>query len=90
MADEVGSAPARETGADSSHEPLGRFGRNKLGILLTLFFVAGILGLPLLLLSPVFSRPEKVFWTIAVLIYTAIIFSLFALFLVWAWNQVSP
>ncbi len=73
----------------TSNEPLGRFGHNKVGILATLFLVSGIVGLPLLLLSPAFSKPEKGFWTVMIIIYTAIVFSLFGGFLLWAWNQLA-
>lgn len=76
-------------GGDPPAEPLGRFGHNKVGILATLFLVSGIVGLPLLLLSPAFSRPEKGFWTVAIIIYTAIVFSLFGGFLLWVWSQIG-
>lgn len=84
------AAPTAWAGGDDSRaEPLGRFGHNKVGILATLFLVSGIVGLPLLLLSPAFSRPEKSFWTVAIIIYTAIVFSLFGGFLFWVWDQVG-
>jgi hypothetical protein len=59
---------------NSSDEPLGSFGRHKIPILITIFVAAGILGLPLLLLSPVFSKTEKVIWTIIILLYTVLVF----------------
>ena len=71
----------------AADEPLGRFGHNKVGILVTIFLISGILGLPLLLLSPAFSKTEMGFWTIAVVIYTVILLVLLGTFLLWAWNQ---
>lgn len=59
---------------DPSDEPLGSFGRHKIPILITIFVAAGILGLPLLLLSPAFSKTEKVIWTIVILLYTVLVF----------------
>ena len=82
-------AAERSGGDRPPAEPLGRFGRNRVGILATLFLVSGIVGLPLLLLSPAFSRPEKGFWTVAIIIYTAVVFSLFGGFLLWVWNQIA-
>lgn len=70
-----------------SDEPLGKIGRNKTAILTTVFLVAGILGLPLVYYSPVFSRKEKAFWTVIVLIYTYILF--YILYRVAAWSYAS-
>ncbi len=40
-------------------------------VILSLFFVLGPFGLPLLYRSPKFTRPIKIVLTLAVLIYTA-------------------
>ena len=72
---------------DTTDEPLGRFGRSKKAILITVFLVAGILGLPLVLLSPAFNRIEKAFWTVIILIYTVLIF--YVLYRVAAWAHAA-
>ncbi len=70
-----------------AYEPLGAFGRHQLPILITIFVAAGILGLPLLFLSPAFSKKEKVFWTFMTLLYTIAIFWVFAIMLQLIWNS---
>ena len=40
-------------------------------VILSLFFVLGPFGLPLLYRSPKFSRPVKILLTVAVIVYTA-------------------
>jgi len=47
-----------------------RFLEQRLPILVIMFAVTGVLGLPLLWLSPAFSRRGKITWTIIVTIYT--------------------
>ncbi len=42
-------------------------------VFIILFGVTGVLGLPLLIMSPAFSRWSKVFWGIVVTIYTALL-----------------
>jgi hypothetical protein len=74
---------------EASEEPLGRLGRSKLAILATVFLAAGILGLPLIFYSPRFSRPEKAFWTVIVLLYTVLVFYLLYLALVWVAGRVA-
>jgi hypothetical protein len=69
--------------ASADEDPLGALGRSKLGILVMVFVAAGIMGLPLILYSRKFSRAEKVFWTVVVLLYTIFVFYLLYLFLIW-------
>lgn len=64
-------------------EPLGRIGRSKLAILTTVFVVAGVLGVPLILYSPVFSKIEKAFWSILATIYSGVL--LYILYRVVLW-----
>jgi hypothetical protein len=80
----VGVSPPEQSPAESANEhsaehsandePLGRLGRSKLAILVTVFVAAGIIGLPLILMSPAFSKAEKIFWTAVVLCYTVLVF----------------
>ncbi|MFN3193480.1 MAG: hypothetical protein ACE361_23410 [Aureliella sp.] len=55
---------------------------NRLAIFLMLFCVTGFLGIPVLCMSPAFSRSEKVIWSIVVTIYTCILIAITA-WIVW-------
>jgi ABC-type multidrug transport system permease subunit len=78
--------PAKQEQSEP-YEPLGAFGRHQLPILITIFVAAGILGLPLLFLSPAFSRKEKIFWTFMTLLYTVAIFWVFGIMLMMIWDS---
>ena len=47
-------------------------------MLLLLFGVLAVLGLPLLWYSPAFSRKEKIIWSIVIPIYTLALFAIAA------------
>jgi len=55
-----------------------------------LFFVMAILGLPLLWMSRGFSTRAKIIWSLVVTLYTALLFAVTALILVWCWSQIQP
>jgi hypothetical protein len=57
---------------------------------MTLFFVTLFLGLPALWASRAFSWPAKVAWTIANLLWSALLFYLFYIFMAWQWSILSP
>jgi hypothetical protein len=58
-------------------------------VLATLFFVTAALGLPLLWVSRAFSPTAKVFWTVAVVLWTALILVLFVLLMWWCYQQIQ-
>jgi hypothetical protein len=58
-------------------------------MLAMLFFVTAALGIPFLWMSRGFSGATKVVLTIVVLVWTAVIFWLFWLVMVWSWTRVS-
>lgn len=58
-------------------------------MLVMLFFVTAALGIPFLWMSRGFSTPAKVILTIAVLLWTAVVFWLFWLVMVWSCTRVS-
>lgn len=60
--------------------------QTKTGVLVMLFVVLGPLGLPFLYKSPAFGKRAKIFWTIVVLIYAAVVVVLFIVVLVWMWR----
>ncbi len=68
----VAPAPVKESdsnlASDVSTKP-GMF-QGRAAVLGILFLVTGAIGLPLLWVSPSFSRAERIFWTIVVLLYT--------------------
>jgi hypothetical protein len=70
-------------------EPLWRRALdNPLVMLLMLFFVTAACGIPFLWMSRGFSTLGKIFWTIVVTAYTALILWLFWLVMVWCWTRI--
>jgi hypothetical protein len=78
----------RGTGVDQQDEPLGRIGRSKWAILTTVFLVAGVLGVPLILFSPVFSKIEKVVWTTVAAVYSGGLLYILYLTIIWARDRI--
>lgn len=60
---------------------------NRTTILFLLFGATGVLGLPLLWMSPVFSAGEKILWTIVNTLYTAALIGLAAWVCYWCYQQ---
>jgi heme/copper-type cytochrome/quinol oxidase subunit 4 len=58
-------------------------------VLIILFAVTGVLGLPLLFMSPAFSRSGKVFWAIVVTVYTALLIWVTVVICLWAYHEIS-
>lgn len=58
-------------------------------VLATLFFVTAVLGLPLLWMSRAFSRGTK--WTLSVIVvlYTALLLSLFWVIMMWSYHRIA-
>lgn len=56
-------------------------------VLILLFFVMAILGLPVLWKSKGFTPLWKVVWSVVVTLYTALIFWLFWLVMVWCYTR---
>ena len=61
--------------------------QSRLAILATLFCVTGALGLPLLWMSPAFSRLHKWIWSAIVLAYTSALIGGTWAIMVWAYRQ---
>ncbi len=61
--------------------------QSRLLVLATLFCVTGALGLPLLWISPAFSRIHKVIWSIIVMAYTCALIGGTWAIVVWAYRQ---
>jgi hypothetical protein len=59
-------------------------------MVLGLFFVTAALGLPFLWMSRGFSTFWKILLTIAVLLWTALVFWVFYLIMAWCWSQLEP
>ncbi|GIW97100.1 MAG: hypothetical protein KatS3mg111_0433 [Pirellulaceae bacterium] len=53
-----------------------------------LFGVTGCLGLPLLWMSPRFSRTEKIVWSVIVVLYTLLLIGGTAAVLWWSYSQI--
>jgi hypothetical protein len=59
-------------------------------MILVLFLVTAALGLPFLWMSRGFSTFSKIVLTIAVLLWTALVFWVFYLIMAWCWSQLEP
>jgi len=59
-------------------------------LIAVLFFVTAALGLPFLWISRGFSTPWKIILTIAVLLWTVLVFWVFFLIMAWCWSQLQP
>jgi Mg2+ and Co2+ transporter CorA len=57
-------------------------------VLAILFFVTGFLGLPLLWMSPAFSRLEKVIWSLINILYTSVLIAVCIAICWWSYRQV--
>ncbi|WP_417739648.1 hypothetical protein [Rosistilla oblonga] len=62
---------------------------NRAIVLGTLFFVTGVLGLPLLWISRKFTPLQKWLLSIVVTIYTLVLIVIVAVVLMWSWNQIQ-
>jgi hypothetical protein len=46
---------------------------SRIAVFIAIFLVAGALAIPLLLLSPAFTRKGKLVWSIVAVVYTALV-----------------
>ncbi|MCU0708419.1 MAG: hypothetical protein MUF23_09020 [Pirellula sp.] len=60
---------------------------NRTTIFCLLFGATGFLGLPLLWMSPVFSRTEKILWSVINTLYTLALIGLAAWVCYWCYQQ---
>jgi hypothetical protein len=62
---------------------------NKVALLCMLFFVTGVLGVPLLWISKKFSLVERIFWSITNTLYTAgLAWGVFQICM-WSWRRIT-
>ena len=90
VADAPGS-PANVPGSPSTSKQPSLFDLidNPWVVLILLFFVMAILGLPVLWKSRGFSTLSKIGLSIVVTLYTALLFYLLYLLLMWCYAQIS-
>jgi hypothetical protein len=62
---------------------------NPWAVLGLIFFAMMALGIPLIWQCRAFSLREKIFWTLAALLYTAVVFWLFYLVMSWAYHSIA-
>ncbi len=62
--------------------------QSRTAVLATLFLVTGALGLPMLWYSPVFSRVDKILWTLMIMIYTTALIGVTWAIVVWCYRLV--
>jgi len=62
---------------------------SRLLIFVLIFAVTGFLGLPILWMSPSFSRFEKYFWSVVNILYTSILMAICVAICFWAWNRIT-
>ncbi len=63
--------------------------KNRWAVLGMLFFVTAALGLPLLWISPVFSRAEKWIWSLIVTLYTFALLLITGLIMWWSYSRIA-
>ena len=81
---EIAAAPASE-----NPKSWQRILHSKGAMLAMLFCVTGALGIPFLWKSQAFGVAEKVFWSIAVSIYTSLLLWGTAAILTWSYRNIS-
>ena len=64
--------------------------QSKLAVIGVLFLVTGALGLPLLWINRRFSRPERLFWTLVVLMYTLSLIWVTVEIVLWTYQVLFP
>ena len=69
--------------------PLEQILSSRLLIFVLLFAVTGFLGLPILWMSPSFSKLEKYFWSVVNILYTSILIAICLAICYWAWNRIT-
>ncbi len=77
---------------ESQHLPASKYNgilANRWAILSLLFFVTAALGLPLLWISPAFTRSEKWLWSVVITVYTIILIAITALIVWWSYNRIA-
>jgi cation transport ATPase len=62
---------------------------NRWVVLGLIFFAMMFLGIPLIWQCRAFSLVERIFWTLAALLYTAVVFWLFYLVMRWAYHSIA-
>jgi len=77
-----------EQQSGSKPSPLDLILKSRTLIFVMLFGVTGFLGLPVLWLSPSFSRLEKCFWSVVNILYTLLLIAITIAICWWSWNRI--
>jgi len=77
-----------EKKTDAKSSPMAQILRSRFLIFVLLFAVTGFLGLPILWLSPSFSRLEKYFWSVVNILYTSALIALCLAICWWAYTRI--
>jgi hypothetical protein len=89
----AGSSPSQPQGqelkAPKPHSEKTSVFDQKWFVLAAIFLALMFLGLPLLWRCPAFSKLEKFVWTIATLIYSAVLIWIFILIMTWSWRNIT-
>lgn len=88
MHDGQQTAEPEATVGAHKHDAHDRLLNSRGAVLSFLFLVAGVVGLPLLWVNPNFSRRERVFWTVIMLLYSFILLVLFGGMLWWIFQLI--
>ena len=62
---------------------------NRWAVLGLIFFAMMVLGIPLIWQCRAFSLVEKIFWSVAALVYTVVVMSLFCLLMWWVYTTIA-
>jgi hypothetical protein len=83
--------PQKDEASSSSSNQAGSGGilQSRKGLLVLLFGVTGVLGVPLLWVSPSFSKSEKVLYSLLVTVYTLVLVAVACGILWWAYLRIT-
>ena len=82
--------PSHEDPPSADHVPSTnqRLVQSRSAVFAMLFLVTGVLGIPLLWMNRNFSNNERIFWSIVVTIYTAVLIAIAAAIVIWSYRRI--
>lgn len=73
--------------SDAHVSAIEKLVNSKVTVLVLCFAVLGFFGVPLICVSKGFTRSQKIFWSVVVIVYTLILVAITAASIWFAWRQ---
>ncbi len=83
------SNPQEKSPEGSEATPFSDLFQSRGAVIAILFLATGALGIPLLWTNRKFSNGERIFWTIAVTIYTILLLVAFCWVMLWSYRRIQ-